>query len=85
MAISIYCQNSTVLIYSNNSKFQIMNGINLINFRLSHQQIGGVPGYGKYFMGQVWCLIVSILDICPLSYFDYLSCFVCAAWQPSFI
>ena len=62
-----------------------MNGINLINFRLSHQQLfkmGWVPGYGKYFMGQVWNLIASFSDLCPLSYFDYQSCFVCAAWQP---
>ena len=44
--------------------------------------MGGVPGYGKYFMGQVWCLIVSIPDLSPLSGFDYQSCFVCSAWQP---
>ena len=31
-------------------KFSIMNGINVINFRLSHQQLFkmvGAPGYGK--------------------------------------
>ena len=33
-------------------------------------------------LGQVWYLIASIPDLCPLSYFDYHSCFVCAAWWP---
>ena len=28
------------------------------------------------------CLIVSIPDICLLSYFDYQSCYVCSVWQP---
>ena len=31
---------------------------------------------------QLWYLIVSIPDLCILTYFDYQSCFVCAAWQP---
>ena len=30
----------------------------------------------------MWYLIVSIPDLCTLSYFDYQSCFVCAAWWP---
>ena len=33
-------------------------------------------------LGQVWYLIVSIPDLCNLIYFDYQSCFVCAAWRP---
>ena len=33
-------------------------------------------------LGQVWYLIVSIPDLCNLTYFDYQSCFVCAAWRP---
>ena len=39
------------------------------------------PGEGLFF-GQVWYLIVSIPDLCNLTYFDYQSCFVCAAWRP---
>ena len=33
-------------------------------------------------LGQVGYLIVSIPDLCTLTYFDYQSCFVCAAWRP---
>ena len=33
-------------------------------------------------LGQVWYLIVSIPDLCTITYFYYLSCFVCAAWRP---
>ena len=32
--------------------------------------------------GQVWYLIVSIPDLCTITYFYYQSCFVCAAWRP---
>ena len=28
----------------------------------------------KYFTGLMWCLIVSIPDICPLSYFKFPGC-----------
>ena len=30
----------------------------------------------------VWYLIVSIPDLCTLTYFDYQSSFACAAWRP---
>ena len=33
-------------------------------------------------LGQVWYLIVSIPDLCTITYFYYQSCFVCAAWRP---
>ena len=33
-------------------------------------------------LGQVWYLIVPIPDHCTLTFFDYQSCFVCAAWRP---
>ena len=33
-------------------------------------------------LGQVWYLIASIPDLCTLTYFDYQSCFDCAAWRP---
>ena len=35
-----------------------------------------------WYPGQVWYLIVSIPDLCTLTYFDYQSCFVCAVWRP---
>ena len=35
-----------------------------------------------WYPGQVWYLIVSIPDLCTLTYFEYQSCFVCAAWRP---
>ena len=34
-----------------------------------------------HILGQVWYLVVSIPDLCTLTYFDYQSC-VCAAWRP---
>ena len=34
-------------------------------------------------LGQVWCLIVSIPDLCPLSYFAILPClFIAALMSP---
>ena len=31
-------------------------------------------------LGQVWCLIVSIPDLCPLSYFEESSAIICVVW-----
>ena len=33
-----------------------------LSFAMSNCEVG--------ILGQVWCLIVSIPDVCPLSYFD---------------